>query len=303
VPSIPDLDPTRDSGSNSDNITKFTVLRFNGTSENGTVQLTIDGNPYGAANVTSGTYTVNSPNASAGQHLIRAYLTDVAGNVSPISNALTVTIDFTPPTVTVQNFVYDLAAQQITVTFSENVAGSVQRQDLLMYNIDTGDPVPSTNLAVSYDTGTNTATFTFPGYPEGALPDGNWQAFLNSVGVADVAANQVSNPPTTEFFTLAGDANRDRTVDTVDFNIVAAHFSSAAPFSEGDFTYDGVVDTTDFNILASSFGKVLDVPPPPSGRPAAALAPNTGAPAKTPVFSGSPITRDPLDEQENPGLI
>src|SRR5204863_8504402 len=45
-------------------------------------------------------------------------------------------------------------------------------------------------------------------------------------------------------YTLAGDANLDLTVDTVDFNLLAASFSQSGKFWEnGDFNYDGSVDT------------------------------------------------------------
>ena len=67
-----------------------------------------------------------------------------------------------------------------------------------------------------------------------------------------------------EFFVLAGDANRDRSVNLSDFGILRANFGqSPRTFSQADFNYDGVVNLTDFGILRSQFGKVL---PPPDGR-------------------------------------
>jgi hypothetical protein len=57
-------------------------------------------------------------------------------------------------------------------------------------------------------------------------------------------------------FTAAGDANLDGTVDTLDFNSLAAHFGGTGErWSHADFNYDGVVDTLDFNALAANFGK------------------------------------------------
>jgi len=59
-------------------------------------------------------------------------------------------------------------------------------------------------------------------------------------------------------YTYAGDANLDATVDTVDFNLLAANFSqSGKNWVNGDFNYDATVDTVDFNLLASNFGQVL----------------------------------------------
>src|SRR5207253_241754 len=113
-----------------------------------------------------------------------------------------------------------------------------------------------------YDTGANVATFTFPGYAGGILPDGNYEAVIPATAVNDLAGNQLVDSDTF-FFVLAGDTNRDRAVDTIDFNQLAANFSNPGTFSTGDFDYSGTVDTLDFNILASQFGKSLPEPPPP----------------------------------------
>jgi fibronectin-binding autotransporter adhesin len=57
-------------------------------------------------------------------------------------------------------------------------------------------------------------------------------------------------------YTYFGDANLDLTVDTVDFNLLAANFSGAGNvWAQGDFNYDTNVDTVDFNLLAANFGK------------------------------------------------
>src|SRR5207247_10459626 len=59
-------------------------------------------------------------------------------------------------------------------------------------------------------------------------------------------------------YTAYGDANLDGSVDTVDFNALAANFSqSGKRWIHGDFNYDSVVDTTDFNLLASNFSYVV----------------------------------------------
>src|SRR5262249_36768306 len=79
-------------------------------------------------------------------------------------------------------------------------------------------------------------------------------------------------------FVLTGDANRDRTVDTIDFNILAANFSqSGKSFGQSDFNYDGTVDSVDFNLLASNFSKAL-APPTATATAfrAAPIKPNEG---------------------------
>ena len=74
----------------------------------------------------------------------------------------------------------------------------------------------------------------------------------------DVAGNYIASDPTVNFFTLSGDADRNKTVDTIDFNILASNFGqSGKNFSQGDFNYDTTVDTIDFNLLATNFSKTL----------------------------------------------
>ena len=68
----------------------------------------------------------------------------------------------------------------------------------------------------------------------------------------------VGNQSITVQYAYYGDSNLDKTVDTIDFNLLAANFSGAGRvWGQGDFNYDGVVDTVDFNLLASNFGKTL----------------------------------------------
>jgi hypothetical protein len=54
---------------------------------------------------------------------------------------------------------------------------------------------------------------------------------------------------------MRADANLDGTVDTLDFNVLAANFGASGTYwVRGDFNYDGTVDTLDFNSLAANFG-------------------------------------------------
>jgi hypothetical protein len=62
-------------------------------------------------------------------------------------------------------------------------------------------------------------------------------------------------------YTLVGDANLDGTVDSTDFNALAASFGAAGTrWSLGDFNYDQSTDTLDFDQLAAQFGNTLAVP-------------------------------------------
>jgi hypothetical protein len=151
-------------------------------------------------------------------------------------------------------FTLPAAPHRMSYTFSQNVGASIDPSDLMLVNTTTSTTVPTANIAVSYNAGTNTATFTFPGYPNGVLPNGQYTATLLAAGVNNgsqtLPANVVSN-----FFVLAGDANHDATVNLLDFNILAGNFGlSGKIFSQGDFNYDGTVNLLDFNILSGNFG-------------------------------------------------
>ena len=224
--------------------------RFVGTT---TVTTDASGDASGSRNVGA---------VAAGQ-FVSATATNAAGSTSEFSAAVPVSgNDTTPPAVNGSSFLFDgatlpAAPHRLTYTFSENVAASLGANDLLLENLTTGATVPTANIAVSYNTATNTATFTFPGFSNGILPDGNYRATLLASGVTDPAGNPLPGNHVSTFFFLNGDANRDGRVNLSDFNILAANFGqSGRNFAQGDFTYDGIVNLADFNVLASRFGQV-----------------------------------------------
>ena len=100
--SAPDLNSGSDSGrSNSDDITSSTTPAFSGSAEVGsTVTLYDAGNTsIGSATADgSGKWSITSSKLSEGSHNITVKVTDVAGNVSAASSALTVEIDTSVPT-------------------------------------------------------------------------------------------------------------------------------------------------------------------------------------------------------------
>src|SRR5262249_16248716 len=107
-----------------------------------------------------------------------------------------------------------------------------------------------------WDSATNTATFNITGI----LPDGDYRATLNPSGITNTSGIPLSSGRALDFFFLEGDANGDRSVDTIDFNILVSNFGQTGKtFSLGNFDYDasGNVDTIDFNLLASNFSKYL----------------------------------------------
>src|SRR5437016_4467622 len=78
----------------------------------------------------------------------------------------------TAPFVTSTAFNYQ-TGHSLAVTFSANVSGSLSNVDLVVYNLSDRTTVPSSKIAVGYNSTTNTATFAFSGFNGGILPDAN----------------------------------------------------------------------------------------------------------------------------------
>lgn len=166
------------------------------------------------------------------------------------------------PAVTASGFAFDgvllpSPPHRVSFVFSEDISASLSPADLVVQNTTTGQAVPVANFAVAWNSLTNTATFTFPGYPSAILPNGRYIATLQAAGVTDPPGQPIAANEQVQFFVLAGDANRDMKVDSDDFNILATHFGTAGGFVWGDFTYNGIIDSDDFNILAVNFGANL----------------------------------------------
>src|SRR5438874_3670226 len=161
------------------------------------------------------------------------------------------------PTITSAVFNYD-GGHSFAVTFSANVGASVTNVDLVLYNLTDRTTVPSSKIAVSYNATNNIATFTFPGFSNGILPDANYQATIYSTQVTDAVGTALATDSVTSFFVYTADADHNRTIDTLDFNLLAANFGKTGKtFSQGNFNYSGAVDTVDFNLLAAKFGQVF----------------------------------------------
>ena len=162
------------------------------------------------------------------------------------------------PAVTASSFLFETAPQRLQFTFDDNVSGSLGTNDIVLENLTTMQTIPSSDLALSYDLPSNTATFTYTGNGggiNGVLPDGNYRARLLAAGITNSGGTPIAADVIFDFFFLAGDATRDGRVNLNDFNVLAANFGqSPRTFSQGDFNYDGVVNLDDFNILASRFG-------------------------------------------------
>ena len=163
----------------------------------------------------------------------------------------------TAPFVTTTSFNYQ-TGHSLAVTFSANVSASLSNADLVVYNLTDRTTVPSSKLAISYSLATNTATFTFPGFSGGILPEANYQATIYATQVTDASSTPMPSDSITSFFVDTADANHNRTIDTLDFNVLATNFGQVGKtFGEGNFNYSGAVDTIDFNLLAAKFGQTF----------------------------------------------
>lgn len=170
---------------------------------------------------------------------------------------------------------YEFTTNTIKIVFSEDVSDSIQASDVKV-QLQPGGPIFNPD-SFTYDIGTNTATFKFLA----PLPNGNYKFTVAAADVTDDSANPLAAPINGEFFTLGGDANRDRKVDAYDLQILAAHWQSTSgvDFSTADFNFDGKVDNFDLYILATNYGSTLPAPAPPA------------VPVSTPVRS--PVKRVP----------
>jgi hypothetical protein len=101
APSVPDLNAASDTGlSSTDNVTRDNTPEIDGTVEaNALVRLSVDGTAAGTDTTTAGgVYHFTFITALAdGARVFRASAEDVAGNDSPLSDALSVTIDTVAP--------------------------------------------------------------------------------------------------------------------------------------------------------------------------------------------------------------
>jgi hypothetical protein len=192
-----------------------------------------------------------------------------------VMNDIGMNIEIDPPAVVASQFLYD-TSQRITIQFDQSVRSTLDLSDFTLTRVGPGTSsiVPSAALALSYDRATDTATLSFPGLGGGVLPDGNYQLTLSAAGVRDLAGNTLAADATLNFFTLAGDANHDRTVNFADLVAVAQHYgqTTGATFATGDFNYDGAVNFADLVTVAQRYGQSL-------AEPAAALPPAAPLPA------------------------
>ena len=160
----------------------------------------------------------------------------------------------TQPAVLQSKFVYDSLPHRLTMQFNVDVSADLTASDLTLINLSAGQILPTSDFPLTFDSATNTATFTYTGQ----LPDANYLAILPATSVTDQGGPPLANDVVFGFFFYGGDANHDRSVNALDFNVIATNYGKTnATFADGDFNYDGSVNTLDFTLMAARFGSKL----------------------------------------------
>jgi autotransporter-associated beta strand protein len=125
---------------------------------------------------------------------------------------------------------------------------------VINYGAPANDPVSSVRAMLI--TGFNNGAWNGPGIDSSAAAATAGYA----LGYADAAdpgnpAGLASGTVEVEY-TLIGDADLNRTVNGIDFGILAANFNkTVTAWDQGDFDYNGIVNGIDFTALASNFNK------------------------------------------------
>jgi hypothetical protein len=157
---------------------------------------------------------------------------------------------------------------RLRVAFSKDVSATLRADDLRLVDLGTGAMIDPASIAVTYDPASNTATFTFPGLPGGALPIGRYRATLVASGISsggialDGNADGVAGDDYAfDFIALPGDATGDGVVNFDDLLVLAKNYNkSGVTLAQGDFTGDGLVNFDDLLVLAKNYNKSVAAP-------------------------------------------
>lgn len=104
-------------------------------------------------------------------------------------------------------------------------------------------------------------------FPNGVLPDGNYEIIIRGDAVANAAGQTISDAEHPdiegigETFFFAGDFDHDRSVDFDDLVILAQNYNtSGRSFAQGDANYDGTVDFSDLVLVAQRYQATYPAP-------------------------------------------
>jgi hypothetical protein len=203
--------------------------------------------------------------------------------------------------------------QAVRLDFTHDLGSSLQGGDFVLYTLHNGNWVATAAQWAVQSTlqdGRSSAALRLPNL----LGDGQYRLEIPAQSIADTTGHKNPAPLRFDFFVLAGDLNRDRSVDFLDLAVMAQNYNITAgkTFADGDFNYDGGVDFLDLAVLAQRYNTSLAAPGVPAPLPAgtgvsfsvdwaAALAaqatyaptakPSKVKPAPKPVFHPGPPIR------------
>ncbi len=221
-----------------------------------------------------GTLSYTPAPGTIGSATVTVRLHDTGGTVgggvdTSAAQTFTVQVNSAVP-LTVTSRMDIPARQAVVLDLSANIAGGPLASALQLMNLTTG--LPATLPAPAYDPALHRITIDFS---QLKLPNGNYRLTIAAGALPGLAADHQF-----DFFLLAGDADRDRTVGLNDLLTLANHYGlSGVAYADGDFDGDGIVSLNDLLTLANNYGLHLDPPAAPAAVPAAAPAPAEVTPA------------------------
>ncbi len=172
------------------------------------------------------------------------------------------------PSLVSAQFLHDAVPQQLVFTFDQDV--TIASTALALDNITlTGEAqITASDWDFSYDPQTFTATFTLTDVTNpalgisGVLANGNYRAAIAYDDVTNSSNQTMASDVIFDTYYLCADFNRDRVVNSLDFNILISNFGqSGMTFAQGDANYDGTVNGLDYNILSGHFSSVINALP------------------------------------------
>jgi len=243
-------DPTRD------NTPTFTGTATDSLSSISSVEYKVDSGSWTAASASDGAfdsasedYTFTTAALIDGAHTVYVRATDAATNITAEADYASdgFTVDATAPTVSSTLPVADATGVAVdtvvSATFSETMTESTITASSFTLVIERKTSVSGT---VSYDSGTNTATFT----PSADLGGNTTYTATLSTVITDAVGNPLAAEYSWDFTTVQtvtpGDATGDGLVDARDITKVERIIAGLDTETPGaDATQDGLVDARD----------------------------------------------------------
>jgi hypothetical protein len=215
-----------------------------------------------------GTLSYTPAPGAVGSATVTVMLKDSGGTLgggvdTSAPQTFTINIGSRPPLAITTNYTAPVG-EGLTLDFSADVAASFSPSLMQIVNVATG--LAATPKSVAYDSILHRATVTFDPM---AMADGNYR-----LTIAAGALPGLTTPLTYDFFILAGDVNRDRSVDFLDLAAMAQHYNTTGgmTWADGDFNGDGNVDFLDLARMAQRYNTALPAPVAGAAAPAGTVS-------------------------------